>query len=244
MQAIFLDCGDDVPIPKVPDAGGPPRAAYCGRSRRHAARRLEPPLARLQARPWDHGLLIRRHHSTPEDCAYSVVFAPVETTRAALDHQRVLRSGQAGRLLRHRRSAARCRGHRESGWHVQRHPRHSTQPRGFGYVSGIIDPTTRVVSIFGVSRSEYQIPNNPGQVPSVGLTVDGVSDFDSALLNENQRQTPRSADKTRRSAFSLTPLSMRTRTPCGRSISITPARSAKARPLPSGPIAPAVIGSG
>jgi outer membrane receptor protein involved in Fe transport len=64
----------------------------------------------------------------------------------------------------------------------------STQPRGFGYVSGIIDPTTRVVSIFGVSRSEYQIPNNPGQVPSLGLTVDGVSDFDSTLLNENQRQ--------------------------------------------------------
>ncbi len=64
----------------------------------------------------------------------------------------------------------------------------STQPRGFGYVSGIIDPTTRVVSIFGVSRSEFQIPNNPGQVPDLGLTVDGISDFDSSLLNENQRQ--------------------------------------------------------
>ena len=64
----------------------------------------------------------------------------------------------------------------------------STQPRGFGYVSGIIDPTTRVVSIFGVSRSEFQIPNNPGQVPSLGLTVDGISDFNSSLLNENQRQ--------------------------------------------------------
>jgi outer membrane receptor protein involved in Fe transport len=64
----------------------------------------------------------------------------------------------------------------------------STQPRGFGYVSGIIDPTTRVFSIFGVSRSEFQIPNNPGQVPSLGLTVDGISDFDSTQLNENQRQ--------------------------------------------------------
>ena len=64
----------------------------------------------------------------------------------------------------------------------------STQPRGFGYVSGIIDPTTRVSSIFGVSRSEFQIPNNPGQAPGLGLTVDGTSDFDSALLNENQRQ--------------------------------------------------------
>ncbi|MBV8739530.1 MAG: TonB-dependent receptor [Alphaproteobacteria bacterium] len=64
----------------------------------------------------------------------------------------------------------------------------STQPRGFGYVSGIIDPTMRISSIFGVSRSEYQIPNNPGQTPNLGLTVDGISDFDSTLLNENQRQ--------------------------------------------------------
>jgi outer membrane receptor protein involved in Fe transport len=64
----------------------------------------------------------------------------------------------------------------------------STQPGGFGYVSGIIDPNTRVVSIFGVTRSEFQIPNSPGQVPSLGLTVDGISDFNSSLLNENQRQ--------------------------------------------------------
>src|SRR5271166_91918 len=64
----------------------------------------------------------------------------------------------------------------------------STQPSGFGYVSGIIDPTTRISSIFGVSRSEFQIPNNPGQTPGLGLTADGFSDFDSSLLNENQRQ--------------------------------------------------------
>lgn len=64
----------------------------------------------------------------------------------------------------------------------------STQPRGFAYVSGIIDATTRISSIFGVSRSEYQIPNNPGQVPSLGLSVGGVGDFNSSLLDENQRQ--------------------------------------------------------
>ncbi len=64
----------------------------------------------------------------------------------------------------------------------------STQPRGFAYVSGIIDPTTRITSIFGVSRSEFQIPNNPSQAPSLGLTVDGIGNFNSALLNENQRQ--------------------------------------------------------
>ena len=41
-------------------------------------------LARLQAPPWDHWLLIRRSHSKPEECAYYVVFAPAETTLAAL----------------------------------------------------------------------------------------------------------------------------------------------------------------
>ena len=47
----------------------------------------------------------------------------------------------------------------------------------------------------------------------------------------SRRQTddpsPLTADRTRRSAFSLTLLSTRTRTPSGRSISITPTRSAK-----------------
>jgi outer membrane receptor protein involved in Fe transport len=64
----------------------------------------------------------------------------------------------------------------------------STQPRGFAYVSGIIDPTTRVTTILGTSRSEYQIPNNPGQTPGLGLSVDSISDFDSSTLNENQRE--------------------------------------------------------
>ena len=40
--------------------------------------------ARRQAPPWDHWRLIRRSHSKPEDCADYAVFAPAETTRAAL----------------------------------------------------------------------------------------------------------------------------------------------------------------
>ncbi len=64
----------------------------------------------------------------------------------------------------------------------------STQPRGFAYVSGIIDPTTRVVSILGVSRSEYQIPQIAGQTPDLGLDVNGITDFRSANINENQEQ--------------------------------------------------------
>jgi outer membrane receptor protein involved in Fe transport len=70
------------------------------------------------------------------------------------------------------------------------HPLHdqSDQYRGFAYLSGIIDPTARITGIFGTSRSQFQIPNTPGLSPGLGLTVNGVSDFNSAALNENQRQ--------------------------------------------------------
>jgi outer membrane receptor protein involved in Fe transport len=64
----------------------------------------------------------------------------------------------------------------------------SQQPRGFAYISGIIDPTSRLTAILGASRSQFQIPQVAGQTPSLGLTVNGVSDFASAALNENQRQ--------------------------------------------------------
>lgn len=61
------------------------------------------------------------------------------------------------------------------------------QRRGFAYISDIVDPTTRVTAILGTSRSQFQIPNNPGQMTN-GLTVYGITDFDSSQLNENQRQ--------------------------------------------------------
>jgi hypothetical protein len=62
------------------------------------------------------------------------------------------------------------------------------QPKGFAYVSGIIDPTSRLTAILGASRSQFQIPQVAGQTPSLGLTVNGISDFASVALNENQRQ--------------------------------------------------------
>jgi hypothetical protein len=64
----------------------------------------------------------------------------------------------------------------------------SIQPKGFAYVSGIIDPTSRLTAILGASRSQFQIPQVAGQTPSLGLPVNGSSDFASASLNENQRQ--------------------------------------------------------
>src|SRR6202162_597294 len=62
------------------------------------------------------------------------------------------------------------------------------QGRGFAYISGIVDATTRVSLILGTSRSQFQIPNTPGQSPGLGLTVKVASDSDSRNLNENQRQ--------------------------------------------------------
>ena len=70
------------------------------------------------------------------------------------------------------------------------HPTHdvTNQYRGFAYLSGILDPTARVTAIFGTSRGQFQIPNTPGLSPGLGLAVNGITDFNSAALNENQRQ--------------------------------------------------------
>ncbi|HMG79061.1 MAG TPA: TonB-dependent receptor [Xanthobacteraceae bacterium] len=69
----------------------------------------------------------------------------------------------------------------------------SRQENGFGYMSTFIDPATRLSLITGTSYSTFQIPNNPGQ--PVGMNGNppvtsafGVTNFNSALLNENQRE--------------------------------------------------------
>ena len=64
----------------------------------------------------------------------------------------------------------------------------SNQPRGFGYVAGILDPNTRLSAMLFASRSQFQIPNIPNLTPGLGLTVNGVTDFPSADFNQNQRQ--------------------------------------------------------
>jgi outer membrane receptor protein involved in Fe transport len=56
----------------------------------------------------------------------------------------------------------------------------------FSYTSTVLDPQTRVSTIFGNTTNRFQIPNNPGQPPQ--YTAYGVSNFDSALLNENQAE--------------------------------------------------------
>jgi outer membrane receptor protein involved in Fe transport len=69
----------------------------------------------------------------------------------------------------------------------------SQQERGFAYMSTLIDPTTRLSLIAGTANNSFQIPNNPGQ--PVGLNGNppvtsafGVTNFNSAQLNENQTE--------------------------------------------------------
>jgi outer membrane receptor protein involved in Fe transport len=62
----------------------------------------------------------------------------------------------------------------------------TSQEKGFAYVSTVLDPTSRLTYLGGVSNATFQIPNNPGQTPN--NTAFGVSNFNSALLNEHQNE--------------------------------------------------------
>lgn len=61
------------------------------------------------------------------------------------------------------------------------------QGRGFVYLSNVLNSDTRVSLIAGSSSSRFEIPNTPGQTP--GFTLDGHDTFDSARLNERQRES-------------------------------------------------------
>ena len=60
------------------------------------------------------------------------------------------------------------------------------QYRGFVYLSDILSESSRISAFGGTSIGRFQIPNVPGQSPA--FTVNGVSDFDSAKLDLNQRE--------------------------------------------------------
>ena len=56
----------------------------------------------------------------------------------------------------------------------------------FSYTSTVLDAQTRIATIFGNTTNHFQIPNNPGQMPA--FTAFGVSNFNSATLNERQAE--------------------------------------------------------
>jgi outer membrane receptor protein involved in Fe transport len=63
----------------------------------------------------------------------------------------------------------------------------TTQFHGVATINGIIDPDTRISLILGGFAGTFQIPNNPGQ-STLGLNVNGITDFNSAALNETQTE--------------------------------------------------------
>ncbi|HEX4638892.1 MAG TPA: TonB-dependent receptor [Chthoniobacterales bacterium] len=68
------------------------------------------------------------------------------------------------------------------------HPIHddTDQFKEFAYASYIIDDTSRFSLLVGDDHNDFQIPNNPGQMPA--FTLGTRSTFNSAKLNENQSE--------------------------------------------------------
>ena len=60
------------------------------------------------------------------------------------------------------------------------------QFKEFAYLSYIIDDTSRFSLLAGDDHNDFQIPNNPGQMPA--FTVGTRSTFNSAKLDENQSE--------------------------------------------------------
>ncbi len=62
------------------------------------------------------------------------------------------------------------------------------QYHGFAYLEDILDDYSSVTAILGTSHDNFQIPDLAGQTPSLGLTVNGLSNYPSAGLNERQHE--------------------------------------------------------
>jgi outer membrane receptor for ferrienterochelin and colicins len=65
---------------------------------------------------------------------------------------------------------------------------HTEQYHGFGYFEDILNDENRIALMLGSSVGKFQIPNLVGEQPSLGLTVNGVSNYASQDLDENQRE--------------------------------------------------------
>jgi len=65
---------------------------------------------------------------------------------------------------------------------------HTSQAHGFAYLESIINDQNRVAFVLGTSTGKFQIPNQYGQQPGLGLTVNGQTAYASENLDENQRE--------------------------------------------------------
>ena len=64
----------------------------------------------------------------------------------------------------------------------------SNQYHGLAHLDYTADAATRISLIAGVSNAQYQVPDTPGLVPGLGLSLNGVTSADSAALQEHQRE--------------------------------------------------------
>src|SRR5258705_9471711 len=65
---------------------------------------------------------------------------------------------------------------------------HTTQYHGFGYFEDILDDENRVALMIGSSVGKFQIPNQTGLQPSLGLTVNGVSPVPKPSVEKKQAE--------------------------------------------------------
>ncbi len=65
---------------------------------------------------------------------------------------------------------------------------HTTQGHAFSYLEDIIDSSDRLSLIMGLSNDEFQIPNQQGLQPTLGLDVNGQTAYLSDNLNERQHE--------------------------------------------------------
>ncbi|GAP65957.1 TonB-dependent outer membrane receptor protein [Mizugakiibacter sediminis] len=63
------------------------------------------------------------------------------------------------------------------------------QTKAFGYLSYLLNDTTRLGFMFGITDNRFEIPNNPDQRPV--FVYGDINDFDSATLDERQREKTR-----------------------------------------------------
>ena len=68
------------------------------------------------------------------------------------------------------------------------HHDRTEQYHGFAYLEDILDQYSSVTAILGTSHDNFQIPNTAGLQPSLGLTVNGQSDYPSINLDERQHE--------------------------------------------------------
>jgi outer membrane receptor for ferrienterochelin and colicins len=71
---------------------------------------------------------------------------------------------------------------------VNPHHDRTQQYHGFAYLEDILDDYSSVTAILGTSHDNFQIPNIAGEQPSLGLTVNGQTDFPSVDLDERQHE--------------------------------------------------------